>query len=44
MLYCLTIGVNLIFVSQLFLKYSINVTFYQDYAKIHALGWTFIVT
>lgn len=43
MLYCLTLGINLISVSQLFSKRSINVIFHQDHAKIHTLGQTFIV-
>ncbi len=42
-LYCLTNGVNLISVSQLLPKHSVNVTFHQDHAKIYASGQTFIV-
>ena len=41
-LYCPTIGVNLISVSPLLPKRGVNVTFYQDHAKIHAPGQTFI--
>lgn len=43
MLYCLTMNVNLILVFQILLKYEINITFYQNYAKIHIQGQTFIV-
>ena len=41
-LYCSTIGVNLISVSQLLPKRSVNVTFHRDHAKIYAPDRTFI--
>lgn len=41
-LYCPTIGINLISVSQLFPKCGVNITFYQEYAKIHTPSRAFI--
>ena len=43
-LYCPTIGVNLISVSQLLLKRGVNITFHPEYAKIYSPGRTFIAT
>ncbi len=41
-LYCPTIDVNLISVSQLLSKCAVNITLHHDHAKIHSQGWTFI--
>lgn len=41
-LYCPTIGVNLISVSQLLPERDVNITFHREHAKIHAPGRTFI--